>query len=230
MTAAASAGRSGFSLASSAAPASPRTHRHGTRHSYTLGCRCRPCTDAQTAYVSRRRRMIAYGRWGFLQSGEEVRRMLGWLRSGGATNAWIGEQLGVSTQRASQLALGKHPSVYPSTVERVAALVGLVESGEVEPPGWRGQQPASQRRVFLDAAPLVERVSAAGGLGAVLPGYSRSTDAGVKRLVGVFHRVKAEGRVSIAAADELSLALLGLHPCEVFGQAWWQSTANEAAA
>jgi hypothetical protein len=59
MTAAASAGRSGFSQASSAAPASPRTHRHGTRYAYIRhGCRCQPCTQANTdaAREYRRRR------------------------------------------------------------------------------------------------------------------------------------------------------------------------------
>lgn len=34
---------------------------HGTRARYTAGCRCQPCTTAQTAYSNLRNRRLAYG-------------------------------------------------------------------------------------------------------------------------------------------------------------------------
>lgn len=36
-------------------------------------------------------------------------------------------------------------------------------------------------------------------------------------------RAQTTGRLTITVADELAVRLLGLHPCEVYGTAWWSA-------
>jgi len=40
-------------------------------------------------------------------------------------------------------------------------------------------------------------------------------------LRGTFLRARDTGRLTIGAADELCVRLFNMHPCEVYGEAWW---------
>lgn len=77
-----------------------------------------------------------------------------------------------------------------------------------------------KRRVWLPSAPLVERVEARGGFAACGNSPRRRS----------YNRAKASGEVSASVADALSFELLGLHPCEVWGESWYRLTAAESRA
>lgn len=79
------------------------------------------------------------------------------------------------------------------------------------PPGTPNRRPARPRRVaHLDPAPLLDRIERRGGLRACggLPGSAEEA---------AFYRARRDGRLTLAAADRLSIRLLGLTMQEVWG-------------
>lgn len=68
---------------------------HGTNKCYLYGCRQPECLAAHAAYVKRRRRLIAYGRWqGFIPAIGVTRRLQA-LRRIGYSTYQLADQLGV---------------------------------------------------------------------------------------------------------------------------------------
>lgn len=205
-----------------------RADCRGDRHCYTLGCGSAACTEAHRLYASRRRRLIAYDRWGGkLIPADGVKRQIAWLRSGGASNRWLASQLGVSEERASQLARGTRGKVRASTADRVARVVAWVEAGELVPPGW-SEPPTRRVERWLPVEPIVRVVEERGGFAAVVPGgVATASDAGAIRRS--YLRAKQAGTITDALADRLCVELLGLHPCEVYGEQWWQLDAPDSS-
>jgi hypothetical protein len=66
--------------------------------------------------------------------------------------------------------------------------------------------------VYLPAAPLLEALRRRG-----------VSFSGAGETVGkALHRAQSSGLVSARYADELACRLLGQHPVEVWGPAWWE--------
>lgn len=78
----------------------------------------------------------------------------------------------------------------------------------------------SLTHVRLPAAPLMKHLRACDELnesgGGVRTAASRST-----RYRRALVRAQETGEVSARLADELCVKVLGMHPCEVYGEAWW---------
>ena len=68
----------------------------------------------------------------------------------------------------------------------------------------------------LVAQPLVEAVERRGGLGAVAAARGL-TKTDKERLRRSFYRALESGTLTVAAADELAVHLLGEHPSMIFG-------------
>lgn len=88
-------------------------------------------------------------------------------------------------------------------------------------------EPARARWVMpsLPAAPLVGLVARSGGprLAAIEYGTRRYlTPSRLEALERAYQRAARAGRLTVYAADELAVRLLGLHPAEVWGDAWWE--------
>ncbi len=100
---------------------------HGNRRGYLDGCRCRPCTDAQTAYNTRRMRLIAYGQWKPYVDAQPVREHVLALVEQGLSWKRTADLAGVSYSTVSKLLFGKpgrKPSVQvrPATAEAILAV------------------------------------------------------------------------------------------------------------
>ena len=95
----------------------------------------------------------------------------------------------------------------------------------------------------LPAEPLLEYIAGAGGVGAQVPGLSVPALDG-EAGSGVVVRTAAElelirwarvrlanakvrGFISAYTADEVCINLLGVHPCMVWGEAWWLPVAAD---
>lgn len=72
---------------------------------------------------------------------------------------------------------------------------------------------------WLPVAPLVEMVEGRGGLAAC--GIRRDEGGEPERLAKAYYRAQARGRITIWAADRLSVKALRLLPSGVWGQLWY---------
>ena len=84
-------------------------HKHGTYLAYLYdACRCTPCTDANTAYASNRRKQIAYGRWGkHFTDAQPVREHIEQLRAQGMGINTIADASGVSRGAIARIIYGE---------------------------------------------------------------------------------------------------------------------------
>lgn len=68
----------------------------------------------------------------------------------------------------------------------------------------------------LPAAPFLEAFERRGGLR-----LSRwKHEVGAERFYKAVRIAREKGRIPIASADRLAVAL-GMHPCEIWGNLWW---------
>jgi len=83
---------------------------------------------------------------------------------------------------------------------------------------------------MLPCEPIVEVVSARGGIGAVLgmqpagvvePRRSRFTDAECDRWSRAYYRIARRGCVTPELADRFCLEVLDVNPALVYGDVWW---------
>lgn len=106
---------------------------HGNRRAYLGGCRCRPCTDAQTAYNTRRERLIAYGRWKPYVDAQPAREHVLALVEQGLSWRRTAELAGVAKSTVSSLLFGKSgkkptAQLRPRTAEAILAVRGGLDA------------------------------------------------------------------------------------------------------
>jgi hypothetical protein len=83
---------------------------------------------------------------------------------------------------------------------------------------------------WLPSEPLVRLVQARGGFAAC--GLQRPHRDAIKRLRLVeclgraYRRARTRGHLTVYAADLMSIRVLGLHPCQVWGALWWAAIAD----
>jgi transcriptional regulator with XRE-family HTH domain len=83
-------------------------HQHGTRLAYVLDqCRCRACTDANTAAQARVNRLKAYGQWDSRVDAAPVREHVEALGRAGMGHKRVARLAGVSGSAVSWLLYGK---------------------------------------------------------------------------------------------------------------------------
>jgi transcriptional regulator with XRE-family HTH domain len=83
-------------------------HQHGTRQAYVCDrCRCRPCTDANTADKARVNRLKLYGQWDGRVDAAPVREHVLALAAAGMGHKRIARLAGVSGSAVSWLLYGK---------------------------------------------------------------------------------------------------------------------------
>lgn len=95
--------------------------------------------------------------------------------------------------------------------------------GDVKSPSHPSGRSDGSRWPRLPAAPLVDAVSQRGGLQELLAGHSKTREG--QRLARSYFRAKAQGWVTVATADVLACRLLGVHPCFLWGEAFWTEAA-----
>ncbi len=66
----------------------------------------------------------------------------------------------------------------------------------------------------IDARPLLRAVAAEGV----------STDRYPQRIQQAFYRARREGTITVSAADQLAVVMARAHPCELWGDAWWDTS------
>lgn len=83
-------------------------HEHGTLGAYRSDrCRCRPCADANTAYMRHRDQQIAYGRWaGYVDAGPARKHVRQLIRKHGMSVQGIAARAGLSTETVRRLLRG----------------------------------------------------------------------------------------------------------------------------
>jgi transcriptional regulator with XRE-family HTH domain len=135
-------------------------HQHGTPQGYIADkCRCDPCTNANSDYADRRRRNIAYGRWGHdFTDAQPVREHVLELRAAGVSLRSVAASSGVSEGALNRLiygepAKGRQPSTRVLT--RTAAAVLAVQ------PTFRNVLPAA----FVDGTGTRRRLQALCAIG-----------------------------------------------------------------
>ncbi len=101
---------------------------------------------------------------------------------------------------------------------------GPCEDGAV-PPGSSRPALAEPARVLLEFAPLERFVRR------IAPVPAPGQCGGVHSLLSsaesqAYQRGRAAGAVSSAVADRLAVAL-GVHPCQIWGERWWESADEE---
>lgn len=80
---------------------------HGTLTGYKIrGCRCRPCTDAQLRYNTRRERLILYGRWAPFVDAQPVRDHIHALGEAGLGYKRVADLAGVPQGSMKKLLYG----------------------------------------------------------------------------------------------------------------------------
>lgn len=91
------------------------------------------------------------------------------------------------------------------------------------PPGGRRRlhvhERGGHRDVRLPAGPLVAAVAESGAMERLLPPVSQ-WGRRERSLSRAFYRVRADGAVTPYLADRLAVELLGVHPADVYGDAW----------
>ena len=106
------------------------THAHGTYSCYVLdGCRCAPCSKANSTYERTRVRQQAYGRWDGLVDAEPAREHLQQLRAAGMGIRTIAKRLDLAESTLAKIVYGDPrrgapPSrrVKPSTLAAILAV------------------------------------------------------------------------------------------------------------
>lgn len=83
----------------------------------------------------------------------------------------------------------------------------------------------------LPLAPLIERIEHQGGLHSLLVANGVSDQsAEYDKYTAAIRRARRAGNLlTPAAADTICIRLLGRHPFEVYGEAWWPNTTAVAA-
>lgn len=81
----------------------------------------------------------------------------------------------------------------------------------------------SARGPRLPVEPLAEAVRAAGGIHVLLRGSDRKER---DRIAHGYRRAVSRGWVDLYVADLVSVTYLGVHPCLVFGEGWWETLAD----
>jgi hypothetical protein len=80
----------------------------------------------------------------------------------------------------------------------------------------------------LPSGPIVALIARCGGPRLAAEEYGTRhalTPARMEALDRAFYRAQQLGRLTVYAADELAVRLLGLHPAEVWGESWWEAAA-----
>lgn len=96
---------------------------HGTRARYVVdGCRCRPCTRANTDYENRRTKLIAYGRWKPYVPAGPTRAHLDWLLRCGVGLRVVADETGHSRSSLQRVRRGETTKVRPEIQADVMAL------------------------------------------------------------------------------------------------------------
>jgi hypothetical protein len=76
--------------------------------------------------------------------------------------------------------------------------------------------------------PLVDLVTLVGGPTVVIRRGTKDHRE-ICRLYALYHRGERAGLLTVNAADELAVRLLGLHPAHVWGEVWWRAGNGLAA-
>jgi hypothetical protein len=110
----------------------------------------------------------------------------------------------------------------------VALAPGLFVCAEAAAAHAGRYAPARTRStVRLPAEPLVAAVEARGGLaecGLSRAGTPAHPRAGAYRRL--YERSRARGWIGLFDADELAVKVLGVHPCRVWDDGWWEANAH----
>lgn len=98
-------------------------HEHGTKVMHTAdGCRCRPCSDAATAYYAHIRRQRAYGRWSPRVPAGPAREHLAKLVSAGVGLWRVSQLTGVAYHVLTRIYGDDPREIRRSTADRILAL------------------------------------------------------------------------------------------------------------
>lgn len=97
------------------------------------------------------------------------------------------------------------------------------DDGDVRSPAHPSGRSDASRWPRLPTAPLVDAVSHRGGLRELLAGRRKTPEG--QRLARSYFRAKAQGWVTVTTADVLACRLLGMHPCFLWGEAFWTEAA-----
>lgn len=129
----------------------------------------------------------------------------------------------------ARVRLGSEPGTFAAPGVR-----GAVRRQPAPTPSPRGQRAARPAPLRLPFAPLLSLVETHGGLAAL--GLSHREDDSaertrhLERTMRVYWRSRKRGWIGLYEADRFAVQVLGLHPCMVWGQAWWDAGAAPAAA
>jgi len=92
-------------------------HQHGTYGAYKSDrCRCRPCSEANSAYWRNRSRQIAYGRWCAYADAEEAREHVRRLMTKGLGWRTVASRALVSASTVERLLYGQPSKGIPPSV------------------------------------------------------------------------------------------------------------------
>ncbi len=127
-------------------------HKHGTQGAYTQdGCRCTPCTRANTATKREYRTAVAYGRREGLVKAEPVRQHLADLRAAGFSLQSIADASGLALSSIGALVYGVPARELPPTthvrVDTADRLLAVDPATAALPGGARIPATGSRRRL-----------------------------------------------------------------------------------
>jgi len=127
-------------------------HKHGTQGAYTQdGCRCTPCTRANTATKRAYRTAVAYGRREGLLKAEPVRQHLADLRAAGFSLQTIADASGLALSSVAALVYGVPARELPPTthvrVDTADRLLAVEAATAALPGGARIPATGSRRRL-----------------------------------------------------------------------------------
>lgn len=195
---------------------------HGTRNRYLAGCRCDPCREANRTYQAQARAdrrslglpavdprhgtRTGYQEWG-CKCGPCT-------AAGTAGNAYYATPQPVSPACAG--------CARPMVPRRAAVPEGFVQHrgrGYCRPCARDHQGPARPPMPRLPVAPLLAAIAARGLRD---NGHHESDWQIVTRAI-------RDGDLTVTCADKASIRLLGLHPCFIWGDAWWIPETEVAA-
>lgn len=83
-------------------------------------------------------------------------------------------------------------------------------------------------KLRMPMRPLVRLVTLAGGPTVAIR-RAAFDHRETRRLYALYHRGERAGLLTVGAADELAVRLLGLHPALVWGQTWWLEGSGPSA-
>jgi superfamily II DNA or RNA helicase len=119
---------------------------HGTRHAYAKGCRCDPCTDANSSYEHAR----TNGNGTDLVDARRARGKVWILRGQGASQKALARAGGVNVKTIAELEQEVLTRIRPETEECILALT-IEEVRKAEKAGrWGGTEPAGPVLQLID--------------------------------------------------------------------------------